>query len=401
MNRKIPLGLALAMTFIAIAATVAITMSVSMRTYNSLINDLPNRAQMYSYISEIDNIVRSNYYGTINESLLNSEMSDGYASGLGDRYSYYMTASEYETYQNELKGEKIGIGIIAYYDETETAIYVAEVSENSPAYQSGLSKGDKIIAIDEEPVTAYNYVDLMAKLTGDRLSTVTLRFVHDGTEQTAGVVKGYNAQSVYYSVNGTVGYIKITDFYSTTPSQLKNAVSAIQKQGATTVIFDVRNTSSGAVEYAAEALDVLVPVASEGSGAIATAIDKNGEVVETYTADADSVSMRMMVLVNAETSGPAELFACDLKDFGKASLIGVKTKGNGTMQKAFQLSDGSAIVLTVAQITPYVSETYNNAGLTPDYEVMLTDAQNSRLALLSQEEDSQYKKAYALLTGEE
>lgn len=400
MNRKIPLGVSLATTLIAVAITVAITMSLSMRTYNSLIKDLPNRAQMYSYISEIDNIVRTNYYGTVNEMLLNTELSDGYALGLGDKYSKYLTASEYETYKNELDGEKVGIGIIAYYDESETAIYAAEVSENSPAAQSGISKGDKIIEIDEEPVTAYNYNELMDKLTGGKLTSVTVRFVHDGVEQSVGVVKGYTAQSVYYSVNGSVAYIKITDFYSTTASQLKKAIKEVTNQGAVSVIFDLRSTSNGTVEYAAKTLDVLVPVASEGSGALATAVNKDGEVIDTFTADADSVSMQMMVLVNGETSGAAELFACDLRDFGKAQIVGTVTAGNGTMQKAYQLSDGGALILTVAEIKPYVSASYNTIGLIPDYEVNLASSKQEKLAILSQSEDDQYQKAYNILVGE-
>ena len=77
MNKKISVGVSVAITLVAVAITVAVTMSVSMRTYNSLIKDLPNRAQMYSYISEIDNIVRTNYYGSVNEVLLNTELSGG------------------------------------------------------------------------------------------------------------------------------------------------------------------------------------------------------------------------------------------------------------------------------------------------------------------------------------
>ncbi|HAQ63755.1 MAG TPA: hypothetical protein DCR23_04755 [Ruminococcaceae bacterium] len=401
MSRKIPLGLAIAIMFIAIAVTVAITMSVSMRTYNNLIKDLPERARMYSNVSEIDDIVRANFYGTVNESLLNSDIYDGYAQGLGDKYSYYLNPSDYEAYKNELNGEKVGIGIIAFYDETETAIYAAEVSENSPAAQSGIKKGDKIVAIDEEKVTAYNYEELMQKLTGGRLSSITVAFERDGAVQAAGVVKGYSAQSVYYSKNGTVGYIKITDFYSTTASQLKKAVKALSDDGAGSLIFDLRGTSNGTVKYACEALDVLVPIASDGNGALAIAKDRDGNIVDTFTADADSISMRMMVLVNNETSGPAELFACDLRDFGKAQLVGNSTAGNGTMQSVFKLSDGGAIVLTVAEITPYVSEGYNGTGLTPDYEVKLEAQQRAKLPILSQADDAQYQKAYNILIGED
>lgn len=400
MRKKISVGLSMAITFIAVAITVAITMSVSIKTYNNLIKDLPNRAKMYSNVSEIDEIVRTNYFGTINENLLNSQVYDGFTKGLGDKYSYYLSANDYEQYKDELNGEMVGIGIIAFYDETETAIYAAEVSENSPAAQNGLTKGDKIVAIDEERVTAYNYEELIEKLNGDRLSSVKVTFVRDGEEQTVGVVKGYSAQTVYSSLNGTVGYIKITDFYSTTADQLKKVVKSLSEAGATSLIFDLRDTTGGTIEYACEALDVLVPVASDGNGALAVVKNKAGEAIDTFTADADSVNMRMMVLVNSNTSGPAELFACDLRDFGIAQLVGTTTAGNGTMQKVFQLSDGGAIVLTVAEVTPYVSEIYNGKGLKPDVEVELDSEQSKKLPILSKENDPQYQQAYKALIGE-
>lgn len=80
-----------------------------------------------------------------------------------------------------------------------------------------------------------------------------------------------------------------------------------------------------------------------------------------------------------------------------AQLVGDKTVGNGTMQKVFELNDGSAIVLTVAKIIPYKSESYNETGLLPDYPVELTAEQNQRLLMLSPEEDAQYQKALQLM----
>ena len=372
MNKKISLGLALALVFISVAATVAITMSLTMRTYNAIIKDLPSRSKLYSAVSELDDIVRNNYYGEINDSLLNAELSGGYAEGLGDKYSRYLSAADYSTYKDEMDGKKIGIGVIAFYNPADMSIYVAEVSENSPAAISGLQKGDKITHIDEEAVTVYNYTELLKKLTGDRLSTVTVTFVRGEESKTVSVVKGYSAQSVYYSLNGGVGYVKITDFYATTATQLNDAVNSLVKQGATSLVFDLRGTYNGLITHAASALDVLVPVASEGTGALATATAKDGSVRQTFTADAESVSMPMIVLVNSETAGPAELFACDLRDYGKAQLVGEKTAGNGTMQEAFALSDGGAILLTTAVIQPYISDAYNKVGLTPDTEVPLS-----------------------------
>lgn len=399
MNKKISLGLALALIFVSIAGTIAATMAVSMSMYNSLIKDLPNRSQTYASLSELDDIIRTNYYGEINENLLNSDMSDGYVDGLGDTYSYYMTATEYDAYKDEMNGQKLGIGVITAFNESDMSLYVAEVSEGSPAALSNMSKGDKIVSIDDEEVTVYNHTELEQKLNGDKLTAVSVAFMHNDVLITSSIVKGYTAQTVFYEINGSVGYLKITDFYSTTADQLKSAVNALVKQGVSGIVVDLRGVSNGTVEYAAKALDVIVPVASEGTKAIATATGKDGSVIQTFTADADSITVSMMVLADSKTSGPAELFACDLRDFGKAKIIGVKTKGNGTMQKVYQLSNGGAVMLTIAEIKPYISEVYNNIGLTPDYEVKLPAEQQNNLAFLDLQNDAQYQKAYSLLTG--
>lgn len=400
MNRKISLGLALALIFLAIAGSVAVTAAVTMRVYNSIIKDLPSRTSLYSTVSEIDDIVRNNYFGEINDSLLNADLSEGYASGIGDRYSYYMTAAEYAVYLDEMQGQMVGVGANVFYDPTDAGLYVSAVSENSPAALAGLQKGDRIVSINEEAVTAYNYTELMENLTGDRLSSVTVTFSRDGASQTVNLVKGYTAQTVFTSLNGTVGYVQITAFYATTASQLEAAVETLSENGATSLIFDLRGCSAGTTEYAANTLDVLVPVASEGSGALATAYSKDGSVRRTFTAAASSVSMSMMVLVNGETAGPAELFACDLRDYGMARLIGETTAGNGCLQEVFALSDGGAIILTTAEIHPYISESYNQVGIVPDEEVVLSSEKAVRLPLLEQADDDQYQRAYSLLTGE-
>ena len=173
----------------------------------------------------------------------------------------------------------------------------------------------------------------------------------------------------------------------------------MNEQSASAIIFDVRNNSDGLVPYATACLDILLPVATEGTQALATAVNKNGETVETFTSDSDSFSIAMCVLVNGGTSGAAEIFACDLRDFGVANLVGMTTAGNGSMQKIFELSDGGAVKLTVAKILPYKSESYDGVGLKCDYEVALTAEQNERLQMLSLEDDEQYQKALDLMTN--
>ena len=397
MNKKISLGLALALIFLVIALTVTITMTVSMNIYNGIIKDVADRSSLYSTVSEIDDLVRENYFGEMNENLLNANMSDGYVNGIGDRYSHYMTADEYAAYKEEEKGNKGGIGIIAVYDSVNNNIYVSEVSKGSPAQLQGISKGDVITAVDNTKVSATNYNDLIEALNGEKLTNVQVTFTHGKESKTVSVARGYSAQTVYYSVDGSVGYIKITAFYDTTAEQLEDALDYMSKNSVSSIIFDVRGTETGRIRSAVQCIDVLAPVAIEGTGSLATAVDKDGNTLETFSSDSDSVSFQMVVLVNSGTSGAAELFACDLRDFGMAQLVGTKTTGNGTMQKIFELSDGSAISLTVAKIVPYKSESFNGIGIEPDHKVEMTAEQNSRLQMLSKEEDTQYQKAMELL----
>ena len=397
MNKKISLGLAISCIFLAVAIAVSITMMVSLRIYNSMVKDVSPRSGVHSTVSEIDDIIRENYFGEINENLLKTMLTDGYVEGIGDRYSTYMTASEYASYKEEEKGNKEGIGVIAVYDSKNNNIYVSEVAEGSPAQLQGIQRGDVITSVDSTEVNASNYEELLKKLEGEKLTNVQLTFTHDGKSNTVSVARGYQAQYVFYSVNNNVGYIKITAFYKATAEQLENALSYMKDKDVSSVIFDVRNNSTGLISDATVCIDLLVPVAVEGTNAIATAVDKEGKTIETFTSDSKSSGLGMVVLVNSKTSGAAELFACDLRDFGMAQLVGDRTEGNGTMQKIFELSDGSAISLTVARIIPYKSESYNGTGIEPDHYVEISNEEFVRLEMLSFEEDAQYKKAMSLL----
>ena len=140
MNKKISLGLAIALIIVSVTATFAITMSVSQRIYNNLITDLPDRAQMYSAVEEIDEIIRSKYYGEIDQNVLDSNLENGYVKGLGDQYSYYMSAEEYSTYYDKLEGKSSGVGIETQLDTETGYILVTEVYPGSSAQAAGLKK---------------------------------------------------------------------------------------------------------------------------------------------------------------------------------------------------------------------------------------------------------------------
>ncbi|MCQ2461043.1 MAG: S41 family peptidase [Clostridia bacterium] len=401
MSKKIPLGTALAILFVVMAATIAITMKVSMSAYNNLISDLSERSAMYEGVAEVDKLVREKFGGTIDSDVVYSGLAAGYVNGLNDPASFYLNPTEYEIYNNKLLGKMSGTGITCTYNTETDHLYITSVAKNSPADQAGIVAGDEITKIADIDVDYENYADLMSNLEGTKLSNVNVTYLHENKSNTANLVMGYNLQAVTYRNVGSIGIISITGFYENAIAQFQDAIKALTEAGCKSLIIDVRNCSEGTIEYATKVLDILVPVANDGTGAMATIVNNEGKTIKTYPSDSDCVTLPMLVLINGGTKGPAELFACDLRDFGKAQLIGTKTKGVCTLQQLYKLSNGGAVVLTVANVLPYTSEGINGVGVAPDYIIKLTSEQSAQIGIMSDGEDPQMQKAFELLQSQD
>lgn len=401
MNKKITLGEALAIALVAIAATVAITMSVSMKVYNNIIKQLPNRVSMFTNITEMNKIVRKEFFGNVDTSKLNADLARGYVKGLGDESSFYMTANEYIEFYNKERGKMSGIGITHTLNKDSGYIHVTGVAPNSPAQSSGLKVGDEIIKIGDDKVTEKNYDKISKNLVGEKLSSVSLTYKRGDETNTISVVKGFSLTTVSYRKIGSNAIVSINAFYENTVTQFNDVIDELKKQKVKGIVFDLRNCKEGSIDNAVQMIDMLVPLATDGTKAIGTAIDNKGKVIKTYPSDADDYVVPIVVITNENTAGAAELFACDLRDFGRAQIVGTTTKGIGTIQKVFQFDDGSAVVLTVAEILPYKSKSYNEIGIKPDYKVELNKEQKSKIGVMSDDKDPQIQKSISLLPQEE
>ncbi len=306
MHKKISVGLTVTISILTLMVTALITTAVTMSIYSTLVADLPEREAMYASLAEIDSIIRSEYYGLLEEETVNDAITDGYLSTLTIGKNYMLTAEEYAEYK---------------------------------ANQNGA------------------------------------------------------APSVSFKKHSGVGYIKISDFTNTTPDEFKSAVTSLLNDSVSGLIIDVRNTDSINIKSSAMIIDRIVPLATEGTKSIATAVDRNNTNSVVFAADTESISVPVSVIVNEKTSGAGELLACDIRDFGKGTIVGKRTAGNGSYQKVFELSDGSAIVLTVAKLLPYKSDCYDGVGVAPDYEATLKQ-QTDDLS-----KDTQFMQAYATVTA--
>lgn len=395
MNKKISLGAAIALMAITAAVTLTITMVVAMQILNISIFDLQQRQSMFAKITEIDNKVRQNYNGEIDQEALNDSLAMAYVKGIGDKHSDYFTAEEYQKASESMDGKSVGMGVEITPSEDKKGIYIFHVMQGSPAETAGMKEGDVIVKVGDQTVESLGYNEAVNALYGKAGDKISFVYTRDGKESNMEItLNKYEDVSVYGRViQDTVGYITIREFNDNTDEQFEKMVNTLLSQGATSLLFDVRNNGGGTLDSAANMIDLLCP-----AGNIVSRENKDGTTKILYTSDAKGIDVPMAVLTNEHTASAAELFSCALRDYKKAKLVGVTTYGKGTMQTYFPLDDGSAIKFTVAKFLPPKSENFEGVGLTPDMEVALSEEQQARFYFLSDDEDPQLQKAVEYLT---
>ena len=364
MNRKISLGVTIALMSLAAAVAIVITAGYSMYDFNGRMQSLRESEVMYSKLNEIDGYVRQNFYGDIDEEELMNAVAKGYVSGLGDKYARYMTPD----------------------------MKVIEVFADSPAEEAGIEVGDLIVEVEGTMVTADNYSELSTSMGGEEGSTLNLVVRRDSQDDDVEIVRrNIEVPMVTWEQYGDVGYIKIKEFHNNTPAQFNTALKQLTGNGVKALIFDVRNNPGGTIDSVVDMLDTLLP---EGDLVSATYHDGHTEVLGT--SDADEVNLPRVVIANENTASAAELFAQAIKDYNKGRTVGTQTYGKGVMQTIYPLSDGGALSITVAKYNPPKSENFDGVGVKPDYAVQLTAEQQRNFYELDEETDPQLKKALEL-----
>ena len=378
MNRKVSVGMMVTIVILAITVTFSITMLTAMRLFDSTVTSVKEKESMYNKISEVDRYVRANDYYTIDETTLYDRLTAGYLLGTGDKYARYYTATAYTELVNTQNGTLMGIGVELGVNQSGYA-KVIKVYDGSPAQEAGIKVGDYITAVDDNDVKSMSGVDaVQTRLRGESGTTVSVTWLDsEAAEHTADLThSGYISTTVDYEIlQGNVGYIKIRQFDGTTASELDYAIRSLTNDGALSFVFDLRDNGGGVLEDAIDCIDLVAP-----EGTLAYAEDKDGNQTVLGSSSGDStITLPIVCLVNNNTASAAELFASSLRTLNGAKLVGTTTMGKGTIQSSPQrLSDGSAVVVTVAKLICGDGSCFDGTGLTVDVERSLTvDEQNS------------------------
>ncbi|MGI5889041.1 MAG: S41 family peptidase [Oscillospiraceae bacterium] len=391
MNKKVSLGVAIAVALLAVALAVTLTLIVSMRLFDQKVSSFKSRGALYDKLDEIDTIVRGNYYGEIDDDTLYKNVAQGYMNGIDDSDSIYLSAEDLAARNALDEGSVTSIGVDGVKDEATGYLKVTKVYDGTAASTAGIVEGDFIIRLGDTELSPLTYEEMEAALQGNEGDTVTVTYSHDTSEATVDMdFTTYELESVsYYNVDG-LSYIGFTrDFNDTTVSQFLAALKNVDEAQDRGLVIDLRNVDGGIkIDYAERILDELLP-----AGEIIGGNYKNGEYRTIYTSDEDYVNLPIVVLVNENTTGFAELIAAVLQDADNVDVVGMTTSGNGRYQTVYQLTDGSAVLLSVCEFTTGSGKTFDETGVVPDFIVEPGDTQIVTGTSPDADTDPQFRKA--------
>lgn len=348
-----------------------------------------------SQLNEVQQLVDEKFVGEYDMGDVEDYVLTGYISGLGDRWSYYMTEEAYEEYKTDNQDTRVGIGVtvsLITEDDGSEVLEVQTVSVGSPAEKAGFGSYDRIVGVDGSSIEELGgYENAVDAVRGDSGTDVVLTVVDYDTGETRDItVTRGEFEQIYVTsrvMDDDVGYVKIDRFASETDEQFIAEVDKLQEQGVTKLIFDLRNNPGGSLDSLVNSLDYLLP-----EGKIITLDSKDGSE-DVFESDADEVDLPMVVMVNEDSYSAAEFFAEALREYDKAQIVGEKTSGKGYSQIVYPLSNGGAVGLSSSCYYTPDGTSLIGKGVEPDVECSLTEEQIERYYVLSDEEDTQLQAA--------
>lgn len=311
-------------------------------------------------VDEAREMLREFYIDEIPEEILSLPTIDEITTALGDPYTYYMTAEEYASFQNELNGANV-VGIGVAVENTADGLLVTSVAPDSPGAKAGLKAGDLIVAADGVTVQEAGSANALAGLVaGEEGTQVTITLIREEQELSLTMTR---EPVVFPTVTGEVvddhiGWLHCSSFGTDTGEDFRTYIQA-EDEAADRWVVDLRGNPGGSATAVIQAVGHVL-----GSRNVAYVVDRQGNVAvwrpnPLQVAGDGLIQESLVVLVDGNSASAAELFTAAMRDYSYGLIIGTRTFGKGIAQNVFEQSDGSAFKIT--------TERYYSPGyVTPD-----------------------------------
>ena len=328
------------------------------------------------------------------------KLADAAASAMveatGDRWSYYLTAEDKSSYDEQMRNAYVGIGVTITAQEELGGMRIEAVTADGPAEEAGLLTGDIITEVEGEKTLDLGMTGTRTKVRGEAGTFVTLTILR-GEESFPVSVERRSIQTpvaTYEMLDGQIGYIKIANFDTRCAEETNAAMDELIAQDAKALIFDVRNNGGGYKNELVKVLDKILP-----EGILFQSEDYQGSK-QIDRSDADCIDLPMAVLVNQDSYSAAEFFAAAIQEYDWGTVVGTKTVGKGNFQTAFTLSDGSMLNLSIGKYYTPQGRSLTDTGITPDVEIALSDEDGAKLyyGQLEKADDAQLQAAIREIT---
>ena len=360
-NVGIPLKVVLILVLLVGGLAVGLTYSGMMKK----VGGKDDYAEAMRYI-EIKDAVADNYIDAADREKMGQSAAAAMVSGLGDKWSYYMTPDEYKSYKLSSANEYSGIGM-SIAKEENGSFRVVSVNAGSAAAEAGVSAGMIITDVDGESLRGMSEDEVRTLIRSKLNSKFQLEINNQYNLDVDCTNFNSNAVLSRLEKTGAV-YVQVKNFEAGSGQAAVDAIEYFMAQGADSCVLDLRNNAGGLSEEVRILLDYLLP-----EGRLFSEVSKDGSA-EVSNSDGMWIQFPMVVLINGGTFRESELCAAVLKEYRRATLMGESTSGSTRSQETIPLADGSAIRLsTRSYLTPNGTDISKVGGVVPDMIVFNSD----------------------------
>ena len=348
-----------------------------------------------SKLQQLEALIEERFIGEADRIALEDAAAQAMVKATGDRWSYYISAAEYEAHVEQTENAYVGIGITIQATEDDSGFLILEVVPGGPADEAGLQAMDLLIGVEDSDVRGMTMEAVRSMVRGQEGSSVKITVIRQGTHETVSVERKKVKTPVASGelLQGNIGLITIENFDARCAEESIAVIEALRDQGAEKLIFDVRHNPGGLAEELVKLLDYLLP-----EGELFRTLRYDGKE-NVDRSDAACLKIPMAVLVNAQSFSAAEFFAAALREYDAAIVVGEQTVGKGRFQVTYSLSDGSAVALSIGKYFTPKGINLEEVGLTPDVVVPVEEeiATGIYYGTLAPEEDPQVQAAVKAL----
>lgn len=347
------------------AATVALAAAYVAGAASMWAAQPHDRASRQSVVDEAEARIRADAVRPVSQAQLERAAVQGMLAALDDQWSAYYAPADFNRFEQALSGSYSGVGVWIRRGANDE-LTVLSVDPSSPAAKAGMRAGDALVAVAGKPVHGRSVADVVSALRGNAGTKVTVVVVRGATTLTMRLRRvALDTDDVSATmVTASVERLRISAFTRGVGRWVRGRVADAQARHLRGLVLDLRDDPGGLLDEAVETASAFL------DGGPVVSYQQRGHANQMLTAlGTGDTGIPLVVLVDGGTASAAEIVAAALQDRGRAVLIGSRTFGKGSVQAPAQLSDGSALELTVGHYLTPSGRSIDGVGVVPDLEV--------------------------------